>query len=85
MSDGNEDLGTKHQFHGVQPVLPVEDVATSANYFRDVLGFEVDFLVGDPPVHARITKGDRTYGDPVFIHLTVAPLESIRASGVLYS
>ena len=43
-----EDLGRKHQFHGVQPVLPVGDVARSAEYFRDVLGFEIEFLEGDP-------------------------------------
>ena len=81
MSERHEDLGTRHQFHGVQPVLPVEDVARSAAFFRDVLGFEIDFLVGSPPNHGRITKGDRTYGDPVYIHLTAAPPEDIRPSG----
>ena len=81
MPERREDLGTRHQFHGVQPVLPVEDVATSAAYFRDMLGFEVDFLDGDPPVHARVMKGDRTYGDPVYIHLTAAPPERVRPSG----
>ena len=81
MPDRREDLGTRHQFHGIQPVLPVEDVAASAAYFRDILGFDVDFLVGDPPVHARVMKGDRTYGDPVYIHLMAAPPESVRPSG----
>ncbi|RZI93107.1 MAG: VOC family protein, partial [Variovorax sp.] len=38
------DLGTRHQFHGIQPVLPVSDVNRAARYFRDVLGFELDFI-----------------------------------------
>ena len=78
-----EDLGRKHQFHGVQPVLPVGDVARSAEYFRDVLGFEIEFLEGDPPVHGRIKQGDGSYGQPVYIHLTSAPLEAVRPSGEL--
>lgn len=53
-----EDLGRKHQFHGLQPVLPVWEVAASAQYFHEVLGFEIDFLEGDPPIHGRVTKGD---------------------------
>ena len=75
------DLGTKHQFHGVQPVLPVHDVGATVQYYRDVLGFEADFLWGDPPVHGRVMKGDRTYGDPVYIHFTRAAAAEIRPSG----
>lgn len=64
------DLGTRHQFHGVQPVLPVSDVTRAARYFRDVLGFEIDFIAGEPPSYARVKKGhERTHGDPVYIRL----------------
>ncbi|MBS0340182.1 MAG: VOC family protein [Proteobacteria bacterium] len=64
------DLGTQHQFHGVQPVLPVADAARAARYFRDVLGFEIDFIAGEPPSYARVKKGDdRRHGDPVYIRL----------------
>ncbi len=63
------DLGTLHEFHGIQPVLPVTDAARAARYFRDVLGFEIDFIAGEPPSYARVKKGDRTYGDPVYIRL----------------
>lgn len=64
------DLGTQHQFHGVQPVLPVADAARAARYFRDVLGFEIDFVAGEPPSYARVKKGDdRRHGDPVYIRL----------------
>lgn len=63
------DLGTRHQFHGIQPVLPVADAARAARYFCEVLGFELDFIAGEPPSYARVKKGDRTYGDPVYIRL----------------
>jgi len=63
------DLGTHHQFHGIQPVLPVSDVTRAARWFRDVLGFELDFIAGEPPSYARVKKGDRTFGDPVYIRL----------------
>jgi lactoylglutathione lyase len=78
-----EDLGSRHQFHGVQPVLPARDVARSAAYFRDVLGFEIDFLEGDPPVHGRIRKGDGSYGQPVYVHLSQAEPAAVRPCGEL--
>jgi uncharacterized glyoxalase superfamily protein PhnB len=79
----SEDLGRKHELHGVQPVLPVRDVAASAEFFRDVLGFEIDFLHGDPPSHGRVMKGDGTYGQPIYIHLSKARPEDVRPSGEL--
>lgn len=63
------DLGTLHEFHGVQPVLPVSDVSRAARWFSEVLGFEIDFIAGEPPSYARVMKGDRSYGDPVYLRL----------------
>jgi catechol 2,3-dioxygenase-like lactoylglutathione lyase family enzyme len=63
------DLGTLHRFHGVQPVLPVSDVTRAARWFRDVLGFELDFIAGEPPSYARVKKGDGSHGDPVYLRL----------------
>jgi len=77
------ELGRKHQLHGVQPVLPVEDVGASAKYFRDVLGFEIDFLEGNPPVHGRVVSGDGSYGGAVYIHLSKASAEEVTPSGEL--
>lgn len=70
------DLARHHQLHGVQPVLPVPDVAAAADWFGRVLGFAVDFLHGDPPVRGRVKLGDRSWGDPVYLHLaqTSAPI-----------
>ena len=48
------DLGTLHEFHGVQPVLPVSDVSRAARWFRDVLGFELDFIAGEPPSYCLL-------------------------------
>jgi catechol 2,3-dioxygenase-like lactoylglutathione lyase family enzyme len=78
-----EDLGRKHQLHGVQPVLPVADVAASAGYFCDVLGFEIDFVEGDPPVHARVRTGDGSHGQPIYIHLSKASPRDVHPSGEL--
>ena len=66
------DLARHHQLHGVQPVLPVPDVAAAADWFGRVLGFAVDFLHGEPPHHGRVKLGDRSWGDPVFLHLARA-------------
>jgi len=51
-------------------VLPVPDVAAAADWFCRVLGFHVDFLYGDPPVHGRVKLGDHSWGAPVYIHLS---------------
>ncbi len=51
-------LGATHGFQGVQPVLPVADVARAARYFREVLGFSLDFIAGEPPSYARVRAGD---------------------------
>ena len=48
------------QLHAVQPVLRVRDIAESVAWYRDVLGFEEDFVWGDPPEHARVHAIDHT-------------------------
>jgi catechol 2,3-dioxygenase-like lactoylglutathione lyase family enzyme len=43
-----------YELRGMQPVLAVPDVLETVAYYRDQLGFHVDFVAGDPPIHARV-------------------------------
>lgn len=38
------------------PILFVGDVTRSAAFFRDALGFEVDFLYGEPPFYGAVSR-----------------------------
>jgi uncharacterized glyoxalase superfamily protein PhnB len=47
----------------IVPILFVRDVPKSADYFRDKLGFGIEFLYGDPPFYGAVSR------DEVCIHL----------------
>jgi uncharacterized glyoxalase superfamily protein PhnB len=74
----------RHQLHGVQPVLQVEDVSAAVAFYRDVLGFEVDFIYGDPPIHARVSSGDRESAGAVRIRLVPFNTTQARADRGYY-
>jgi catechol 2,3-dioxygenase-like lactoylglutathione lyase family enzyme len=38
------------------PVLFVADVPTSARFYRDALGFSIDFLHGEPPFYGSVSR-----------------------------
>jgi uncharacterized glyoxalase superfamily protein PhnB len=57
---GAADVTDGHQVHGVQVVLLVPDVAAALDFYRDQLGFHIDFVVGNPPIHARVYSGDNS-------------------------
>jgi catechol 2,3-dioxygenase-like lactoylglutathione lyase family enzyme len=61
------------ELHGMQPVLAVPDVNETVAFYRDKLGFHVDFVHGDPPAHARVCA-DPTYSSPT-VHIRFEPLE----------
>ena len=63
---------TPFELHGMQPVLGVLDVNETVAFYRDKLGFHVDFAEGDPPVHARVCA-DPTYASPT-VHIRFEPL-----------
>jgi hypothetical protein len=42
---------------GALPVVFVSNVQTSAAFFRDRLGFAIDFLHGHPPFYASVSRG----------------------------
>lgn len=46
-------------------ILPVADVLSTAEYYRDKLGFEITFLWNDPPDYAVLKAGEG-----VSIHLS---------------
>lgn len=39
------------------PILFVRDVPASAAFFREKLGFQVDFLHGSPPFYGSVSRG----------------------------
>lgn len=45
------------EFHSVAPTFVVADVMRTAEYYRDVLGFEVLGYFLDPPVFAMVRRG----------------------------
>jgi uncharacterized glyoxalase superfamily protein PhnB len=47
----------------VVPILFVRDVTASAEFYRSRLGFEVDFLHGEPPFYGSVSR------DGVCLHL----------------
>ena len=49
--------GERH-FFGVIPVFLVDDVIETVEYYRDILGFEVDFVYGEPPVYGSVSRDD---------------------------
>ncbi|HEX5368028.1 MAG TPA: VOC family protein [Dehalococcoidia bacterium] len=68
------------EFLGVVPVFLVDDVAATAQYYRDVLGFDVEFLFpDDEPTYSRVIRGD------AIIDFTLSDPEgarnSVKASG----
>jgi len=40
------------------PILHVRSLAASQTYYRDVLGFKVDWDHGDPPSFGAVSRGD---------------------------
>lgn len=56
---------------GAVPILFVANVQTSAAFFRDSLGFAIDFLHGSPPFYGSVSRGAarlhlRFVHEPVF-------------------
>jgi uncharacterized glyoxalase superfamily protein PhnB len=44
-------------FSGCTPILVVRDIQQSVAYYRDALGFLVDFTFGEPPTYAGVYRG----------------------------
>lgn len=67
------------------PVLLVRNVSASAAYFRDRLGFEIDFLYGTPPFYGSVSRGDaclhlRFVRQPIFAEVAAREVCPILAT-----
>ncbi len=69
---------------GAEPVLFCHDVQQSAEFYRDKLGFNIDFLYGEPPTHGGVSRGEWT-GSMVVLQLAqVPPDREISPAAYLY-
>ena len=69
----------------ITPILFVRDVPTSAAYFRDKLGFRIDFLYGEPPFYGAVSRDGvcihfRCVREPNFVELAAREHSLILAS-----
>ena len=46
------------RIYGVEPVLAVADVAASARFYAEQLGFTVEYIFGEPASHAGLFRGE---------------------------
>lgn len=64
------------------PVLPVSDVDFSAAFYRDQLGFGIDFLHGSPPFYGAVSRdGARLHLK--FVHEWVLDVDAARREGLI--
>ena len=62
------------QFKSIAPSFVVDDVVSTAEYYRDVLGFQILGYFADPPVFAMVGRGG------VEIHFGKADAEPQRSN-----
>jgi len=73
------------ELKSIVPILSVRNVPASAAYFRDRLGFAIDFLYGDPPFYGAVSRGEiclhlRFVKQPNFAELAAREVSLILAS-----
>ena len=71
---GVAEPATEVRFFNIQPVLMVHDVGKTAAYYHHKLGFDIDFLYGEPPVHGSVSRGQWS-GSMIHIQLSQVPRE----------
>jgi catechol 2,3-dioxygenase-like lactoylglutathione lyase family enzyme len=67
------------------PILFVRDVPASAGFFKEKLGFAVDFLHGHPPFYGSVSRGEaclhlRCVHEPNFAELAAREVSLILAT-----
>jgi uncharacterized glyoxalase superfamily protein PhnB len=69
----------------ITPILFVRDVTAAAGFYRDKLGFAIDFLHGEPPFYGSVSRDGaclhlRFVGRPNFAALAVTEESLILAT-----
>jgi uncharacterized glyoxalase superfamily protein PhnB len=69
----------------IAPILFVRDVAASATFFREKLGFKIDFLYGAPPFYGSVSRSNirlhlRFVHQPNFAELAAQEVSLILAT-----
>lgn len=49
-------VGEAQRLSGAVPILFVRNVTTAAQFYRDKLGFRIDFLHGQPPFYGSVSR-----------------------------
>lgn len=65
-----------------RPVLFVRDVRAAAEFYRDRLGFGVDFLHGHPPFYGSVSRDDATL-HLRFVHEPVFAADAAHEDGLI--
>lgn len=73
--------GNGGRIYDMQPILPVHSVADTAAFYRDRLGFSIDFLLGDPPTYGCVARSEWTC-DGARIQLTQVGPDAPLAQGL---
>lgn len=70
------------QLDAARPVLFVRDVRAAAEFYRDRLGFRVDFLHGHPPFYGSVSRDDATL-HLRFVREPVLAADTAREEGLI--
>lgn len=70
------------QLAAARPVLFVRDVQAAAEFYRDRLGFRVDFLHGSPPFYGSVSRDDATL-HLRFVHEPVLAADTAHEEGLV--
>lgn len=70
---------------GSVPILFVRNVDRAAQFYRDKLGFEIEFLYGAPPFYGAVRRGNARLHLRFVAHPNFAALAAMEGSLILAS
>ena len=57
MKDERDEENSDDGIYGVVPVFLVDEIVATVEYYRDKLGFTIDYVYGDPPNYGSVSRG----------------------------